>query len=347
MSPIEPRPGRCLITGATGYIGGRLRERLAEQGLAEPHVALVRSPAAADAVKAGGGTAVVGDLLDPRSLDAAVQGCEQIIHLAHGDRGPQATRHLVEAAARHGVKRFVHVSTMSVHGPAPGPEAAHEATARIGRYGEPYSDSKAEQEEIVQSAHARGDLPVVILRPTVVYGLGGHFERQVLAQARSGEVALFDGGRGVCNAVFVDDVCDAIQAAQHSADALGEAMFITADQAITWGEFIRTFAALASPPPRFVERSADEAKRYWAEHPPEPVGGVPTRVWRKLKRLAGWQPPVAPWPPLGRVMRETFPIAFSNQKARRLLDWAPRVDFEEGVARSRVWLGQPAQHGPR
>lgn len=346
MSPIESRPGRCLITGATGYIGSRLRERLAEQGLCD-HVALVRSPAAAEALKARGDAAVVGDLLDPRSIDAALQGCEQVIHLAHGDRGPQATRHLVEAASRRGVKRFVHVSTMSVHGPAPGLEAAREVTARIGRYDEPYSDSKAEQEEIVQAAHARGDLPVVILRPTVVYGLGGHFERQVLAQARAGEVSLFDGGRGVCNAVFVDDVCDAIQAAQRRTEALGEAMFIAADQAITWGEFIRSFAALSASPARFVELSAQEAKRYWAEHPPEPVGGVPTRVWRKLKRLAGWKPPVAPWPPLGRVMRETFPIAFSNQKARHLLDWAPRVDFEHGVALSRVWLNHAAQDGAR
>ncbi|HEV6966859.1 NAD(P)-dependent oxidoreductase [Roseateles sp.] len=337
MTANPARPARCLITGASGYIGGRLRERLVEHG-GPQHVALVRSPAAAAAMRAGGGAAVAADLLEPQSLASALQGCDTVIHLAHGDRGPQATRHLVEAAVRQQVRRFVHISTMSVHGPAPGPEAAHEATARIGRYGEPYSDSKAEQEEIVQAAHDRGDLPVVILRPTVVYGLGGHFERQVLAQARAGEVTSFDGGSGLCNAVFVDDVCDAIEAALVRDEALGEAMFVTADRAITWGEFIRAFAAQVEPAPRFVDLSAADAKRYWAEHPPEPVGGIPARVWRKLKRLAGWQPPVAPWPPLGRVMRETFPIAFSNEKARRLLGWAPRVDFPQGVALTRDWL---------
>ena len=336
MSSPSPSPARCLITGATGYIGSRLRERLPPQD--QPaFVSLVRSPAAVASLQAAGQPAVAGDLLQSGGLDAALQGCEQVIHLAHGDRGPEATRHLVEAAIRHGVKRFVHISTMSVHGPAPGPEAAHEATARIGRFNEPYSDSKAEQEEIVQAAHARGDLPVVILRPTVVYGLGGHFERQVLAQARAGDVTLFDGGRGICNAVFVDDVCDAITAALRSEAALGEAMFVAADAAITWGEFIRAFAAFVEPAPRLRELSAADARRYWAEHPPEPVGGIPTRLLRKLRRLAFGPPPAAPWPPLGRVMRETFPIAFANDKAKALLGWAPRVSFDEGVAMTRTW----------
>jgi len=337
MSLPDPHTARCLITGAGGYIGSRLRERMKRHDCFEA-VAMLRNPAAAAALQAAGSAAVAADLLHPRLVAQALQGCDLVIHLAHGDRGAASTRHLVEAAIQKRVRRFVHISTMSVHGPAPGPEAAREETARIGRYDEPYSDSKAEQEEIVQAASDRGDLPVVILRPTVVYGLGGYFEQQVLAQARRGEVAMFDGGRGVCNAVFVDDVCDAIMAALTRDQALGQAMFVAADHPVSWGQFISAFAGLVLPAPRVLDRSSEAARRYWAEHPPEPVGGLPTRVWRKLKRLGGWQPPVAPWPPLGHVMRETFPIAFSNAKARRLLDWQPRVTFEQGVALTRDWL---------
>lgn len=299
---------------------------------------MARSAESAAMLRQRGQQLVVGDLLNPEQVRQALQGCDAVIHLAQGDRGPEVTRRLVDAAIAGGVKRFVHMSTMSVHGPAPGVEAAREDTARIGRYGNDYSDSKAEQEEIVQAAFDRGDLPVVILRPTVVYGPGAHFVLQVIEQARAGEVSLFDGGRGVCNAVYVDDVCDAVDAALTQDAALGQAMFINADQAVSWGEFIKAFAAMVEPAPRQVDLSSAEASRYWAAHPPVQVHGLLPRVALKFKRLAGWRPPVAPWPPLGRVQRETFPIAFSNEKAKRLLGWAPRVDFEQGVALTREWL---------
>ena len=281
---------------------------------------------------------MAADLLIPGQAAQALQGCDSVVHLAHGDRGPEATRRLVDAAIAQRVSRFVHISTMSVHGPIPGPEAAHEDTARIGRYDHEYSDSKAEQEEIVQAAADRGDLAAVILRPTVVYGLGGHFESQVIQQARAGEVTLFDQGRGICNAVYVDDVCDAIDAALTRDEALGQAMFINADRAVTWGEFIRAFASLVEPAPRILDLPSAEAFAYWAAHPPVKVDGLLPRVALKLKRLAGWRPPVAPWPPLGRVMRETFPVSFANDKAKRLLQWQPRVDFTQGAALTAEWM---------
>lgn len=337
MSVSRPRPARCLITGASGFIGSRLCERFSASP-GQGHVRMVRSPTAAAALAAAGQQAAVADLLQPAQVLQALQGCDAVVHLAHGDRGPQATRTLVEAAITARVGRFVHISSMSVHGPVPGPEAAHEDTARIGRYDHDYSDSKAEQEEIVQAAADRGDLPVVILRPTVVYGPGGHFVRQIVEQARGGEVTLFDGGRGVCNAVHVDDVCAAIEAALVRDEALGQAMFINADEALSWGEFIRAFASLVQPPPRYVDLASADALRYWAAHPPKVVTGLWPRLARKVKSLAGWQPPPAPWPPQGRVMRETFPIAFANDKARRLLGWAPQVDFAQGVASCVPWL---------
>lgn len=328
---------RCLITGASGFIGTRLCEYFASDA-PQSHVRMVRNPASAAALVAAGQQAVVADLTQPEQVKAALQGCDAVIHLAHGNHGPQATRILVDAAIAQGVRRFVHISTMSVHGPVPGPEAAREETARIGRYDNDYCNSKAEQEEYVQAASDRGDLPVVILRPTVVYGPGAHFVQQVIEQARAGEVSLFDGGRGICNAVYVDDVCRAIDAALTHDEALGQAMFINADRTVSWGDFIQAFAAMVEPTPRLVDLSSAEASRYWAANPPVQVHGLLPRIANKLKRLGGWRPPVAPWPPLGRVERETFPIAFSNDKARRLLGWAPQVDFEQGVLLTREWL---------
>lgn len=338
MHFLQPRPARCLITGASGFIGARLCERFDEQGV-QQYVPLVRSLETAAAMRPRWPQLAVGDLLNAEQVRQAMEGCDAVIHLAHGGRGPQATQRLVDCAIERGIRRFVHLSTMSVHGPVPGPEAAREETARIGRYDHDYSDSKAEQEEIVQAAHDRGDLQAVILRPTVVYGPQSHFVMQVVQQARDGAVSMFDQGAGICNAVYIDDVCDAIDAALVRTEAIGQAMFINGDQTVSWGEFIRAFASMVEPAPRIVNLSSAEALGYWAAHPPVQVNGLIGRVGMKLKRLAGWQPPVAPWPPLGRVQRETFPIAFTNDKAKRLLDWAPAVDFPHGVALTRTWLG--------
>jgi nucleoside-diphosphate-sugar epimerase len=337
MHPLQPRPAKCLITGASGFIGSRLCERFDQQGV-QQFVPLVRNLDAAATMRRRWPQLAAGDLLDPAQLGRALDACDAVIHLAHGDKATLATRQLVDGAIKRGVKRFIHVSTMSVHGPVPGPEAAREETARIGRYNHDYSDSKAEQEEYVQAAHDRGDLQVVILRPTVVYGPHSHFVLQVVEQARAGSVSLFDNGAGICNAVYVDDVCNAIDAALVRDEALGQAMFINADRTVSWGEFIMAFAGMVEPAPRFVSLSSAEAQSYWAAHPPLQVNGLAGRIGMKLKKMAGWQPPVAPWPPLGRVQRETFPIAFTNDKAKRLLGWASEVDFAQGVALTRGWL---------
>lgn len=322
---------RVLVTGATGFIGRHLSRRLSQAG--RPVRALAHT--SASRTRAGVDDVIVADLLDRDATHAAVQGCDIVVHLAHGeDRdAPQATRHLVDAAVTGGVQRFVHISSMSVHGPSPGPEAAHEETARIGRYGEEYCDSKAEEEEIVQAAATAGHLDAVILRPTVVYGPGSPFVELVLREARSGTVTLIDEGQGLCNAVYVEDVCDAIERSIVESGARGQAMFITADQAVTWSEFIRASAALVPGSPSFVSVSSQEALAWWAAHPPPSPRqrGLLGRVVGKLARTLS-PPPAPPFPPPGRILRETVRVSFSNQKARALLGWQPGTDLAHGMA---------------
>lgn len=332
-------PARCLVTGAGGFIGGRLLERWAAHGCAGRGVALVRRPDVGAALRTRGAAVAVADLLDPAALSVAMQGCDAVLHLAYGDRAPEATRNLLSAAAHAGVRRFVHISTMSVHGPSPGAESVHESTATLGRYGNDYCDSKAEQEEIVQAANDRGDVAATILRPTVVYGPGSFFVTQVVDQARSGSVSWFDEGAGLCNAVYIDDVCEAIDAALSRPSAAGQAFFVNGNHAVTWREFIGAFAQGPGLSPRFVNLSSAEALAYWAAHPPAPPAkGLANRVVRKLTRLLGPAPKASPFPFLGRVQRETIRIHFSNDKARHLLGWSPRVDFDEGVSRTQAWL---------
>jgi nucleoside-diphosphate-sugar epimerase len=206
---------------------------------------------------------VAGDLDDRGHIDRALTGCDTVVHLAYSD-GWQ-TRRLVEACRRHAIKRFVHMSSIAVHGADPGPECAHEATARIGRYpGEEYSNLKAAAEQVLKRAIDAG-LDAVILRPPIVYGPYGPFVSSIVDTARdTGVFTLLDEGRGVRNAVYVDDLCDAIRAAIHTERGRGHGFFVTGDPAVTWRDFNPAFARMVVPPPRIRSVGSEAVRRYWA-----------------------------------------------------------------------------------
>ena len=184
------------------------------------------------------------------------------------------------------------------------------------------------------------------MRPTIVYGPGSHFVLQIIEQAKQGVVTWFDEGVGICNAVYIDDVCDAIKAALVKPDAVGRSMFINGDTAVSWHEFIQVFAEMVTPRPRFENLSATQAMQYWRLNPP-PVysNGFLLRVVRKIRQIISEKPEPAPWPPLGRVQREMVRVTFKNDKAKRLLDWSPKTNFAAGVALTQSWLEQNGHLG--
>ncbi len=377
------RYSKILITGATGFIGSRLCEKFTLH-YQLPYRALVRNFSKATRIARLGAEMVAGDLADPVSLQAALSGCDAVVHLAFGD-ARKAEENLLLACQRSGVKRFVHMSSMAVHGPRPGLECAKEATATIGHYNEAYSDSKARSEKLVQQAIASG-LPGVILRPTVVYGPHSPFVVRVVQSARSGAISLIDQGAGICNAVYVDDVCDAVCAALHSDDALGKAMFINGDHAVSWRDFNMTFANMVTPPPSVSNFSAQEVRAHWELARPslrsnfaafkrliassefhDQLATVPVMrsaiTWTKVRlkgvlsadqvaslkgTSGGGSVPNrrAAWPDSGRLVREDFHLEFSNALARSLLAWMPSYDFAEGAAMTERWLEFARLLGP-
>ncbi|MET0387835.1 MAG: aminotransferase class III-fold pyridoxal phosphate-dependent enzyme, partial [Polyangiales bacterium] len=118
------RGDACLVTGATGFIGGHLAERLAREGY--PVRCLVRPSSDTRLLDALGVELLEGDLTDATSLQRAAEGCRYVVHSGAmvSDWGTQreiaavnvlGTRHVLEAAARAGVERFIHVSTTDVY----------------------------------------------------------------------------------------------------------------------------------------------------------------------------------------------------------------------------------------
>jgi nucleoside-diphosphate-sugar epimerase len=372
---------KILVTGGTGFIGTRYCERLSLH-YRLPYRALVRNFSHANRIARLGAEMVAGDLTKPESIQGALAGCDTVVHLAHSsdEAAPAETRNLMAACLKAGIKRLVHISSMSVHGEQPGPECTHEETATISRYQDPYCNSKAEVEEIVAEESRKHGLPTAILRPTIVYGPYGPIVMGIIAAARSGILGLIDDGKYPCNAVFVDDLCDAIQQALTGDAALGKPCFITSGEPVTWKDFNLAFARMVDPEPKVVSISSVDANASLDAQRPTLKRNLSSAaklalspdLHKLLSRVPALQSTIvsskrlvlrnvskdkilqlksrmrtAPavsglggvaMPNRGRMIRECFPIVFSNERARKLLAWTPRYNLEAGAAATRQWL---------
>ncbi len=298
------KPATILVTGATGFIGSRLCEILSlEHRL--PYRALVRNFSRAARIARLDAELVAGDLLDAGSLARAVEGCDAVVNLAHADdrTARKQTAQLVDACTRARVRRLVHVSSMAVHGPSPTVPVVTESTAPIARWGEAYSDAKAAAEAVVTAAAKRGTLATGILRPTIVYGPFSFFVTPIVQDARQGAISLIDGGRGVCNAVYVDDVCDAIMAALARDDAVGGAFLINGDTRITWRDFITTFAGMVDGEKILHDHSPEEIAAHWRAQRPRARDNLSAAV--RLAASPSFHAQLGTIPVLGKLIRGT------------------------------------------
>jgi nucleoside-diphosphate-sugar epimerase len=348
-----------LVTGATGFIGTRLVERLFEEGRTDV-AAPVRNyftcaPVARFPVKMPR-----VDLLDRGRVREALRGARFVFHLAYGRDGwgssrvtIEGTKNVVRAAIENGAESVVILSSIYVFGrpDAPGPVDESYPYRPIGAYGR----GKAEMERWCLRAAKNSKTRIAVLNPSCVYGPGGTtYVRLPLHLAKEGKFCWVEGGTGAANYIYIDNLIDAMLNASAAPGAHGRRLIVT-DGHCDWKEFLEPFLGAHAgriPSCGFRELSArrdrGDSFREWAKDLPfasalrpawKFLRGAPRASLPEIPKAAAPEPlPQPAWWLAG--LFHPARTAFTAKKAAEVLDWRPRVDLKEGQKRTVRWLSE-------
>lgn len=364
-SPAGRARDTAVVTGATGFIGTRLVERLFEEG--SPDVtAIVRRPQTCAAIGRFPVKLADVDLLDAGAVRKAVEGSRQVFHLAYGRDGAnaeaitiQGTKNIVEAAIEAKCESVVVLSTINVIG---WPDGEVDESAPYRPAGGAYGSSKATMERwCLERAKDAGKTRVVLLLPSCVYGPGGKTFTELPAQlARKNEFGWISEGAGNANYVFIDNLIDAIFLAASLPEAHGR-RFIVNDGWTSWRNFLEPIVSPWKDEIRSYEpgelgrlmrqsrrgalkraiRAAGASPQFRHEIKQTPIGTIARALVPRNARMAQ-AAGVNGTHPAAAAASTTLPpdwiedlfgnhkTRFSSGQARAVLGWTPRISLEEG-----------------
>jgi dihydroflavonol-4-reductase len=315
---------RVLITGAGGYTGLALARHLVGCGFNVR--ALVRQAPQGGELSKVGAEVLTGDVRDPELVKQAVEGIDTVYHLAAVFRRAgvpdseyrtvhvDATRQLVEASAGAHVRRFVHCSTVGVHGDVGSAPLAEDGPFRPGDI---YQETKLEGEQVAVRTAEHLGVPLTVVRPGPIYGPGERRFLKMIGGVATGRFFLLGDGRPRLQMVYIDDLVEGIRLAGTSPSAEGRTYILAGGEAPTLNDLVHEIAEVAQVP----------APRWHLPVWPVWLAGaiceaicVPLRI----------EPPIF----RRRVKFFTSSRWFDISRARRELGFSPSMPLREGLART-------------
>jgi 2-alkyl-3-oxoalkanoate reductase len=325
-----------LVTGAGGFLGSHVTELLVETG-ERPRV-LLRPGECVRAVADSDVEAHFGELGDRAALEAALSDVDRVLHCAArtGPWGPameyertnvQGLETLVRMALAAGVRRLVHVSSITVHGNDLRGWADESAPFR--EEPNPYSHSKLAGERLLERMIREEGAPVTVVRPGWIYGPRdtASFAR-VARMIETGRMAVVGDGENRLPLIYVRDAARGVLLAGEVARATGRSYLLVNDEQVTQRDFIGAIASeLDAPVP--------------TRRVPYGLALKLAAATEALARLAGGRRP----PP---VMRYGIQLLGGDNRlmitrAREELGFEPLVDLADGVRRSVEWYRRSHQ----
>ncbi len=342
---------KILVTGATGFIGGRIAEMA--------HLAQSKNFAVAAGVRQWSGAARLGrlpvdivelDIMDKAKIDSALEGVTHVVHCAKGT--PQATvegtRNLLDASLEKGIKHFIHLSTADVYGEVTG---VIDEEYPFLYTGNTYNRMKIDAEKACREYQDKG-LPVTIFRPSIVYGpYSSNWSLRFAAMFLKGEWGVYEKyGDGKCNLVYVDDLVKTIFNALDKEDAFGKAFNINGPEVISWNDyFTRLNNTLNLPPLKTIKAAKADASTYLTE-PVRVVGGFVKRHFlRPVKMVAEkvdfvdalmrrLEHAVKTTPAPDELKLFTRDALYSDMLARNTLSYCPDTRVDKGLESTLGWV---------
>jgi len=242
MSDAKSGSPLVLVTGGTGFVGSRLALRLIATGFRVR--AIVRAKGTAPELQDPGIEEIEGDFARPEVAGPAAKGADAVVHCA-ATSGPdlepvrqvnvEGTRAMIGASLAAGVRRYVHISTISVY--ARVPEERLDEASPLKEEGEPYGWTKADADRIVFEGMRRG-LPATILRPGAILGVHrtSTWGVKMPARIRDQQIKLRGDGREILPWVHVENLVDAVLLSLENDQGVGRA-YNVADKDVSWRDY--------------------------------------------------------------------------------------------------------------
>lgn len=324
-----------LVTGATGFVGQHVAQRLAPS-----HGVVVFAHDVGKARAMFGDRFAIreGDLKNAADVNAALEGIDIVYHIAarrdhwglpyedYYNSNVVGTRNVMEAARTHNTRKIVYCSTVGVYGfdfqyfPV---DEAHP----YGKNMSYYHKSKMLAEEVVRSY----DLPVITVRPGWIYGPHDEWGgvTQMLIKLAKGQFAFLGGGNNSLHPVFIDDVVSGIVAAGQS-ERFGDSYLLLGPEHTTFRNYVYAMCdVLSVPHPRWTIPYHLGVAACYALEP----------LWLAKNRIAGTKL-LGDKPPMTRdtlhgVTKHRF---YDTSKATREIGHTPGVTIADGLRRTVEWL---------
>ncbi len=319
---------RVLVTGGNGFVGSKLVEKLVDAG-ARVKV-LSRKPSKPAEWNGREVEWLTGNVFDPQIAEKAMAGMEVVFHLASPFRDAKSTdetfravnvdstRILARLAAKTpGFQRFVHVSTVGVHGHIENPPA-NEGSA-FGP-GDIYQETKLEAELWIREFAKSNQLPLTVIRPAPVIGPGDRRMLKLFKMAKLPVVPIIGFGQCLFHFVHVDDLAEGMMHLALHPQTQGEFYICGNPESITLKDMVRNMTADGAKPPRFMRFPA------W---PFFALGYLCEKLW----------PPLGISPPIyrRRVAFYTKDRSFDTRKFRDLLAFSFRYDNKTALQETAKW----------